>query len=94
MPLMSFIGWAAPYVVGLFLISCVGLSLVSIFKYKDHKMTQEEIDALAIEETASFKVNPLKAIAPLVPMGILIVCSLWFPKSGIDVVTSMIIGVA
>ncbi len=93
MPLMSFIGWAAPYVVGLFLISCVGLSLVSIFKYKDHKMTQEEIDALAIEETASFKVNPLKAIAPLVPMGILIVCSLWFPKSGIDVVTSMIIGV-
>lgn len=93
MPLMSFIGYAAPYVVILFLISCIGLAAVSIFKYQDHKMSEEEIRSLTVTESQNFKINPLKAIAPLVPMGILVVSSIWFPNAGVDVVTSMIIGV-
>lgn len=93
MPLMSFIGYAAPYVVILFLISCIGLAAVSIFKYHDHKMSEEEINALTVAEGQNLKINPLKAIAPLIPMGILIVSAIWFPKAGVDVVTSMIIGV-
>ena len=93
MPLMNFITYAAPYVLTLFLLYCIGAVSVSVFKYHDHKMTEEEIQALAIEESANFKINPLKAIAPLVPMGILIISSVWFPKAGVDVVTSMIVGV-
>ena len=93
MELMDFIGWGAPYIVGLFLVSAVGLALVCIFKYHDHQMTPEEMATFEAAEATEFKVNPLKAIAPIIPMGILIVSAIWFPKAGVDVVMSMIIGV-
>lgn len=94
MPLMDFIGWATPYVVGLFMISAIGLTLVCVFKYGDHKMSDEERTQLETDTDAEdFKINPIKAIAPLVPMAILIASAIFFPKSGIEVVTSMIIGV-
>ncbi len=93
MELVSFVGWATPYIVGLFLISAVGLSAACLLYYKDHKPTAEELAAFGDTAVEDFKVNPIKAIAPLVPMVVLIGSGVFFPDVKIDVVTSMIIGV-
>ena len=75
-------------------IAKLGNSLIMCFYFKDQKLEAKDLAGFQIEENrAEFKVNPLKAIAPVIPMILLIISSVWFPKSGLDVVASMIIGV-
>ena len=93
-PIMDFVSYAAPYIFGLFLLSAVLSSLIMCFYFKDQKLEDKDLAGFQAEESrAEFKVNPLKAIAPVIPMILLIISSVWFPKSGLDVVASMIIGV-
>ena len=92
MDLMSFIGWAAPYVCGLVVVATAVNAALALFKYRDHKPSEEELRSFKSEARAELKVNYLKALAPLVPLAILISASIWFPKAGIDVVAAMLIG--
>lgn len=93
-PIMDFVSYAAPYIFGLFLLSAVLSSLIMCFYFKDQKLEAKDLAGFQAEESrAEFKVNLLKAIAPVIPMILLIISSVWFPKSGLDVVASMIIGV-
>ena len=91
MDLMEFIAYLAPYAVGLVLVATIINAAIMIVKNKDHKADPSEFKG-DIQEAQSFKVNPLKAVAPLVPLVILMSASIWFPKAGIDVVAAMIIG--
>lgn len=98
MDLMAFIGWAAPYVLGLSLVTIVVNSLLMLVKHKDH-LAADEARTVADASTAgndsatsNFKINPLKAVAPLVPLALLICASVWFPKAGVDVVAAMLAG--
>lgn len=93
MDLMAFIGWAAPYVVGLVLLGTLVNAALAIFHYKDHKPSAEEMANLNLSDKEAFKVNYLRALAPLVPLMILMSASIWFPKAGIDVVAAMLIGI-
>lgn len=93
MDLMAFIGWAAPYVVGLVLLATIVNAALAIFHYKDHKPSAEEMANLNLSDKEAFKVNYLRALAPLVPLIILMSASVWFPKAGIDVVAAMLIGI-
>lgn len=93
MDLMAFIGWAAPYVVGLVLLATIVNAALAIFHYKDHKPSAEEMANLNLSDKEAFKVNYLRALAPLVPLMILMSASVWFPKAGIDVVAAMLIGI-
>lgn len=96
MDLMAFIIWAAPYIVGLVLLSVIVNSAIMIVKNKDHLAGAEAKDAAAKsdagQQESAFKVQPLKAVAPLVPLIVLLVASISFPKAGIDVVAAMLIG--
>lgn len=96
MDLMAFIIWAAPYIVGLVLLSVIVNSAIMIVKNKDHLAGAEAKDAAAKSDAnhqeSAFKVQPLKAVAPLVPLIVLLVASIGFPKAGIDVVAAMLIG--
>ena len=93
---MAFIIWAAPYIVGLVLLSVIVNSAIMIVKNKDHLAGAEAKDAAAKSDAnhqeSAFKVQPLKAVAPLVPLIVLLVASISFPKAGIDVVAAMLIG--
>ena len=93
MDLMAFIIWAAPYIVGLVLLSVIVNSAIMIVKNKDHLAGAEAKDAAAKsdagQQESAFKVQPLKAVAPLI---VLLVASISFPKAGIDVVAAMLIG--
>ncbi len=93
MDLMAFIVYLAPYAVGLVLVATAINAAIMILKNRDHKADPSEFKNVA-QEPADFKVNYLKAIAPLIPLAILIVASVWFPKAGIDVVFAMIVGTA
>ena len=72
MDLMAFIIWAAPYIVGLVLLSVIVNSAIMIVKNKDHLAGAEAKDAAAKadanQQESAFKVQPLKALAPLVPL--------------------------
>lgn len=95
MGVMEFIIWAAPYIVGLFLVSCMVNAVIMVVRNKDH-LAQAEADAVLgtaqSAETQAFKVNPLKALAPIVPLVILLCASIWFPDAGVDVVAAMLTG--
>ena len=92
----AFIIWAAPYIVGLVLLSVIVNSAIMIVKNKDHLAGAEAKDAAAKsdagQQESAFKVQPLKAVAPLIPLIVLLVASISFPKAGIDVVAAMLIG--
>ncbi len=93
MDLMAFIAYLAPYAVGFVLVATVINAAYMILVKKDHKADPSEFTKTA-EESEDFKVNYLKAIAPLIPLAILIVATVCFPQAGIDVVFAMIIGTA
>lgn len=93
MDLMAFIAWVAPYVVGLVLVTVVVNACVAIFWYKDHKPSAEETAAFRIQDRAEFKVSLPRAVAPLVPLVVLMVSAVFFPDAGIDVVVAMLIGI-
>ena len=92
MDLMAFIAWAAPYVVGLVVIATLVNAVVGIFGFRDHKPSAEEMQGLNLGEKKEFKVSYLRAICPLVPLAVLMVAAIWFPKAGLDVVAAMLIG--
>ena len=92
MDLMAFIAWAAPYVVGLVVIATLVNAVVGIFGFRDHKPSAEEMQGLNLGEKKEFKVSYLRAICPLVPLAVLMVAAIWFPKAGLDVVAAMPIG--
>jgi DcuC family C4-dicarboxylate transporter len=94
MPLIDYIGHIAIYVVGLVVLATVVNSAIMLLKNKDHRMSAEEIASLKIEEKAQIRVNPLKAVAPLIPLAILLVGQIFFPKARIDVVFAMLCGMA
>lgn len=91
MDLMSFIAYLAPYAVVLVLIATVINAAIMVFKNKDHKADPSEFKG-EIKESEAFQVNYLKALAPLVPLAILMGSAIWFPKAGVDVVAAMIAG--
>ncbi len=66
-----------------------------IFFFKDNKPEAAELAEFVSEEKeGEFKINLAKATAPLVPMVLLICGTLWLPKGSLDVVASMLLGVA
>lgn len=94
MDVLSFIWFALPYTVALVLVYVAINSLLAVFKYADHKPTPEELANYEHDDQAPLiHVNFFKAIAPLIPLAILIVTTLFFPKAGVDVTAAMIIGV-
>ena len=56
------------------------------------KILLEEMQGLNLGEKKEFKVSYLRAICPLVPLAVLMVAAIWFPKAGLDVVAAMLIG--
>ncbi len=93
MDLMAFIAYILPYCVGLVLLGTIINAAIMIVKNKDHKADPAEFTEIGETKPAeAFKVNYLKAIAPLVPCAILISAAIWFPKAGVDVVAAMLIG--
>lgn len=97
MTVMDYIIFAAPYAVGLVLLTIVINSAIMLVKNKDHLAGAEAQDALKNGEkpaagAPAFKVNYLKAVTPLVPLAILIAATIFAPKAGIDVVFAMIAG--
>ena len=92
MDLMAFIGWAAPYIFGFMIFTIIVNAAIMILVNKDHKGESADAEAQSPNEPV-FKVNYLKAVAPLVPLAILLCASIWFPKAGLDVVAAMLIGI-
>ena len=92
MGVMNFIIYAAPYIVGLVLLTVLVNSVLMIVKNKDHQAA-DEAGQVEVKETAEFQVNYLKALVPLVPLAVLMVATVWFPKAGVDVVAAMLIGI-
>lgn len=96
MSVIDYIAYCAPYAVGLVLLTIVINSAIMLMKNKDHLAGQEAQAAMnngkPAQEEPAFKVNYLKAAAPLVPLAILILASIFAPKAGIDVVFAMIVG--
>ncbi len=95
MDLMAFIGWALPFVVGLVVLATLVNSALALAHFKDHKASAEEIASVTGDaKPAEIKVSILKALAPLVPLVILVIAAVWFPKAGVDVVFAMLAGIA
>ena len=94
MPLLDYIGYILPYVVGLVLLGTVVNSVIMLVKNKDHKMSAEEAASLKIETKAQVKINLLKALAPFIPLAIRLIGQFCFPAAKIDVVVAMICGTA
>lgn len=94
MEVMGFIGWAAPYILAIVILTIIINASLMIFRHRDHLAGAESAAAAPEASGEAFRVSCLKAAAPLVPMAVLICASIWFPKAGIDVVAAMLIGVA
>ena len=94
-PVMEFISNNAIYIVATMLVAAIVSTLVMIFFFKDNKPEAAELAEFVSEEKeGEFKINLAKATAPLVPMVLLICGTLWLPKGSLDVVASMLLGVA
>lgn len=92
MEVLQFIAFALPYVVALVILCVCINTVVAVFKYHDHRPNASEIVGFEADETSDFKVNYLKAFAPLIPLTVLILNTIFTPKSGLDVTASMLIG--
>ncbi len=92
MNLMSFIAYAAPYAVAFMAIIIVVNSLCSVFVFKDHRAEQKEVTGQSLASSEIVHVDLLRAVAPLVPLIVLLISTVYFPKLGIDVVAAMLIG--
>lgn len=87
---MQFIGAHYVETLSLGLISIV-LITVTCFIYGDYK--KENAQTLTAEDgSEDFKPNFFYAIAPIVPVVLLVVCSIWFKQLKISVATAMLIG--
>lgn len=99
MDVMQLIAFSAPRTVGLGILAIILMTVVCVV-YKDYNknQTEEEMEAnLALGGTAgnaSLPEHPniLKAIAPLLPVVILVVASIWFKDLKVSVGTAMLLG--
>lgn len=97
MDVMTFIGHFSPVTFGLSALIIVILTLVCVI-YRDYcpnkDMSQFQTAATKTDGLPELPSNPrlLLAVAPLVPVVILIVASLWAPQMKLSVATAMLIG--
>ncbi|MCI5851864.1 MAG: C4-dicarboxylate transporter DcuC [Sutterellaceae bacterium] len=98
MEVMDFIMWHAPRTLVLGAVAIVALTAIAFF-YRDYKknVTEEEVRAnlaLGGGEASGLPEHPnvLMAIAPLVPVVLLVIASLWFRELKVSVATAMLIG--
>ena len=92
MEVMEFVGGYAN--VTFMVCGCLVVLMTGVcVAYGDFKKGGFEDAAQTEEEHQDEKVNVLCALAPLVPLIILMSDSVWFPKAGIDVVAAMLIGI-
>lgn len=93
MDVMTFIGAHGMMTLGLGIASIVLMTIICVI-YKDYRPEGFECEFTKNAATADteFKVNILYAIAPLVPVVLLVVVSLWVPGVKISVATAMLIG--
>lgn len=93
MDVMTFIGAHGMMTLGLGIASIVLMTIICVI-YKDYRPEGFECEFTknAAAADTEFKVNILYAIAPLVPVVLLVVVSLWVPGVKISVATAMLIG--
>lgn len=97
MDVMTFIGHFSPVTFGLSALIIVILTLVCVI-YRDYcpnkDMSQFQTATTKTDGLPELPSNPrlLLAVAPLVPVVILIVASLWAPQMKLSVATAMLIG--
>ena len=81
MDMMDLISLHTPYSIGMVLIGAVGLTIVCLI-LRDNKPSQKELDdyyTTADKSQELQHINPLKAIAPLVPLVILLLGNSYVP---------------
>lgn len=94
MDMMDLISLHTPCSLLMVLIGAVGLTIVCLI-LKDNKPTKQELDDYYTKADKSddiVKINPLKAIAPLVPLAILLLGSSYIPTIKMGVAQAMLIG--
>ena len=94
MDMMDLISLHTPYSIGMVLIGAVGLTIVCLI-LRDNKPTQKELDdyyTTADQSQELQHINPLKAIAPLVPLVILLLGNSYVPFIKMGVAQAMVIG--
>lgn len=88
---MQIISIHMPYTLVCGLIALVGVTVACLlfkdFGKKDNEITQES------PETQIERINPLKAVAPLIPVVLLVCGNLWLPAIKMGVAQAMLIGV-
>ncbi len=94
MNVMDLIGLHMPYSLICEALGLIGITIVC-FILRDNKPTQEEMDAYNAVSgggQAITKVNPLKALAPLVPLIILVLGNTCVPAIKMGVAEAMVLG--
>ena len=93
MGVMDFIALHTPFSLIMMGIGLVGITVVS-FVLRDNKPTAEEMAAYQAKEGGQeiTKINPLKALAPLVPLIILVLGNSYVPQLKMGVAQAMVIG--
>jgi DcuC family C4-dicarboxylate transporter len=92
MDIMSFIGAHATTTVTMGLVS-IAVITVTCFLYGDYKSGQAVSDAAEDKTDNSIdRPNVFYAVAPLVPVVLLVCASLWAPQLKMSVATAMLIG--
>lgn len=92
MEIMDLIALHTPYSLIMMGIGLVGITVICFF-LKDHKATAEELAAFNGSQNASVeRINFLKALAPLVPLVILVLGNTYLPALKMGVAQAMVIG--
>lgn len=92
MGVMDLITLHTPFSLIMMGIGVVGIAVMS-FIFKDNKPTQEELDAYTGSDVGVVqKINFLKALAPLVPLVILVLGNSYVPVLKMGVAQAMVIG--
>lgn len=94
MEMMDLISLHTPYSLLMVAIGAIGLTIVCLV-LRDNKPTQQELDdyyTKADNTPEIVKINPLKAIAPLVPLAILLLGSSYIPAIKMGVAQAMVLG--
>ena len=94
MDMMDLISLHTPYSLAMVLIGAVGLTIVCLI-LRDNKPSAKELDdyyTSADHSGGVERINPLKAIAPLVPLVILLLGNSYVPVIKMGVAQAMVIG--
>lgn len=92
--MMDLISLHTPYSIAMVLIGAVGLTIVCLI-LRDNKPTAKELEdyyTSADHSGGIERINPLKAIAPLVPLVILLLGNSYVPVIKMGVAQAMVIG--